>query len=278
MYSINLTDETFDVNTITNYSLLVQFSSDNFAYSLYDKNRSKFVLLRSVQIKNNNFLEYIEHIKSIIDEDEIIEKIKTQVKILFYTKNTIIIPNAFYNANKKQDILKFNVNINKNDLVLSNKLRNNDYTIFSINTDLLNFINKTFPDNIVYNQASVVVNENIMNPVKDKTKIIIDSNSNFIDVTLIEKGNLKFKNTFEYKTTTDFVFFVLNIYDKFELQPEKTEILISGKITSISDEVLLLKNYIKKIKFIKTSLNYSYIFNDIKISEFTNLLNLQNCV
>ena len=278
MYNINLTDETFDINRLDNYNLLVQISDKSFAYSLYDNHRNKFVLLRSTEIKSDNTSKYIETISSVITKDEIIPNIKTQIKILFYNKNTIIVPNAFYNEDKKHEILGFNVSIDKNDIILSNKLRNNDYNIFSINNDLLNFLNEKFSNNIIYNQASIIINENTLNSAKDKTKIIIDSNSNFIDVTLIEKGNLKFKNTFEYKTTTDFVFFVLNIYDKFELQPEKVEIYISGKITSISDEVLLLKNYIKKIKFLKTSLNYSYIFNDIKISEFTNLLNLQNCV
>ncbi len=278
MYNINLTDETFDINRLNNYSLLVQVSDKNFAYSLYDNHTNKFVLLRSTIIKVDNISEYIEKLKFIINKDEIIPNIKTLVKILFYNKNTIIVPNAFYNEYKKQEILEFNVNLNKNDVVLSNKLRNNNYNIFSINNELLNFLNTNFNNNTIYNQASIIINENSLNTAKDKTKIIIDSNSSFIDVTLIEKGNLKFKNTFEYKTTTDFVFFVLNIYDKFELQPEKVEISISGKITSISDEILLLRNYIKKIKFLKTSLNYSYIFNDIKISEFTNLLNLQNCV
>ena len=278
MYNIDLTDETFDINRLNNYSLLVQVSDKSFAYSLYDNHAGKFALLRSAEIKSDNISEYIEKFKEIVAKDEIIPNIKTSIKVLFYNKNTIIVPNAFYNVNKKREILEFNVSLNKNDVILTNKLRNNDYNIFRINNNLLNFLNAEFSNNIIYNQASIIINENILNSAKDKSKIIIDSNSNFIDVTLIEKGNLKFKNTFEYKTTTDFVFFVLNIYDKFELQPEKVEIFISGKITSISDEVLLLKNYIKKIKFLKTSLNYSYIFNDIKISEFTNLLNLQNCV
>jgi len=278
MHDINLTDETFDINRLKNYSLLLQISEQSFAYSLFDNHRNKFVLLRSTNIKADNISTYIENLSKFIDEDEIIKNIQTPVKILYYTKNTIVVPNAFYDKAKQREILEFNINVDKKDEVLSNKLRNNDYNIFSINTELLNFINDKFNDNTIYNQASIVINESILNSAKDKTRIIIDSNSQFIDVALIEKGVLKFKNTFEYKTATDFVFFVLNIYDKFELQPEKVELAITGTITSISDEVLLLKNYIKKIKFSKTSLNYSYIFNDIKISTFTNLLNLQNCV
>jgi len=278
MYDINLTDETFDINKINNYSLFIQVSDISFSYCLYDNYINKFILLKSINLKTDNISDYIKKLKIIIDKDELLGDVKTSIKILFYNKNTIIVPNAFYNEEKKRDILEFNLILDKNDIVLSNKLRNNDYNIFSINNDLFKFLNTKFSNSVIYNQASVIINESTLNLVKDKTKIIIDSNSNFIDATLIEKGNLKFKNTFEYKTITDFVFFVLNIYDKFELQPEKVEIYISGKITSISDEVLLLKNYIKKIKFLKTSLNYSYIFNDIKISEFTNLLNLQNCV
>lgn len=278
MYNIDLTDETFNINRLNNYSLLIQVSDKSFAYSLYDTYTNKFVLLRNIDFKVDNIFEYIENLKLLIEKDEIIKNLKTSSKILFYTKNTIIVPNAFYEEQKKREILEFNVSIGKNDVVLSNKLRNNDYNIYSIDNDLYKFLNTIFINNTLYNQASVIMNEEILNSVKDKTRIVIDSNSNFIDVTLIEKGNLKFKNTFEYKATTDFVFFVLNIYDKFELQPEKVEIYITGKITSVSDEVLLLKKYIKKIKFLTPSLNYSYIFNDIKISEFTNLLNLQNCV
>lgn len=278
MYEIDLVDETFDINRLNNYSLSVKISDNSLAYSLFDSHTSKHVLLRSTKVNSDNNSTYTQNLQLIIDDDEVINKYKADVRFVLYSTKTIIVPNAFYSKDKEAELLNFNINLSENDEICRNKLRNGDYNIFCVDGSLFKLINKNFKSVKIYNQASVVVNESLLNLAKDRVKLIIDTNTEFIDVTLFTKGNLSFKNTFEYKSSADFVFFILNIYDKFELQPDKVDLLIMGTVTSISDEVLLLNNYIKKIKFLKTSLNYSYIFNDIKISIFTNLLNLQNCV
>lgn len=277
MFETNLIDETFDVNILNNYSLLLKFSYNNFAFTLFDNKRKKFILLKSTQIDTENTSDYINKIINIFEKDDILLNYFGKVKAVVYSRKTIIVPSAFYTEKEEKNLLEFNIKIDENEQVINNKLKNNSYNIFAINKQLVNLLNEKFNDISIYNQASVIINENIISPSKEKNKLYIDSDKDFIDVALYKKGNLLFKNTFEYKTTTDFVFHILNIFDKFELQPNKIDLVLSGEVTSISDEVTLLKNYIKKIKFAKPILNYSYTFHDIKISKYTNLLNLQNC-
>jgi hypothetical protein len=268
MYEFDFKDETFDINELNNYSLFIKISESNFAYCLFDIKRNKFTRLKSAIIQNN-----IETFFA----DDIFKQYSGKVKFVVYSTKTIIVPKAFYSLEKEANILEFNVSIDNNEEIYRNKLRNDSYNIFTINKNILALIKSNFTNFEIYNQASVIINENFVNQSKDKTTLLIESEKQFIDVSLFIKSQLIFKNTFSYKTSTDFVFFVLNIFDKFNLQPEKIELIISGIFTNESNEIIMLSNYIKKIKYAKPSLNYSYVFNDTKISKFTNLLNLIHC-
>jgi len=274
-YNIDFRDETYSSSQTETYSVNIQISRNNIAFAVFDREREKYVHLRQKQTVKNTTITEID-INNFIEDNPIIKKSK-QKKILWYSQKSVIVPAVFYLEEKQTDILNFNTPVNRDFKVLNNKLKTNDYNIFAINQKQFNVLKKHIPDATIYNQGSLLINNALFSNISDRIKLQLDAGPEFIDIALVKKTKLLFRNTFEYKSASDFVFFVLNIFDKLKLNIDKTDVYISGEIDSISPETVLLKNYIKKIKYKFPDYNYSYTFNDIKISKFTQLLNLENC-
>ena len=274
-YIIDFKDETYSVEQFQTYSVDIQVDVGSLIFAVFDTERQKFVHLRQIVLPKNTQLSKND-IENFIDDNTVITKVEKQ-KTLWYSSKSVIIPNAFYLQDKEFDLLNFNTEISQEYIVKSNKLKTNDYNIFAINKHLFSAFENKLPDAKIYNQGTVLIHNALFSGNNDKQKLQIDATNEFVDIVLAKRNKLLYRNTFRYKSASDFVFFVLNIFDKLKLNIDKTDVFISGSIDALSPETVLLKNYIKKIKYKFPDFNYSYTFNDIKISKFTQLLNLENC-
>ena len=71
----------------------------------------------------------------------------------------------------------------------------------------------------------------------------------------------------------------MNVFKQFDLNPENTELILSGLVDKKSSVYSNLKGFIGQLRFDKLSedFSYSYTFNKVPAHSFTNLFNLQLC-
>lgn len=276
MYSTDLKDETFDISNAKQYSLLLQFLPLNFSYAIFDNQRSKFVVLKNISFENSKS-DYIEDLKKIFKIDEILNINYQITKAILSSQNSIFVPKALFQKEKITEILNFNSKIKSSDIILYDELKNDIFNIYSFGNDILSEIKSKFKNIKLYNQGTVLLSKTIQKKANANKRLIIDVNSEFFEIIFIENNQLIFRNIFKFTNETDFVFYLISILDKFKIDNENDELSISGILTTSSKEIELLRKYIKKIRFKRTAQNYSYVFNDIDINIYTNLLNLQTC-
>ena len=276
MYSTDLKDETFNISNAKQYSLLLQFLPLNFSYAIFDNQRNKFVVIRNTSFKNNKS-GYIDKLKEIFSKDDLLKHNYLNTKAILGSANSIFVPKALFDKEKTSELLNFNTFINKTETILFDELKNDIFNIYSFNNDVLSEIKLKFNNIKLYNQGTVLFSKVIQKKQTSKKRIIIDVNSDFFELIYIENNQLIFRNIFSFTNETDFVFYLISVFDKFKIDNENDELSISGTLISNSKEIELLRKYIKKIRFKRTKQNYSYVFNDIDINIYTNLLNLQTC-
>jgi len=276
MYSTDLKDETFNISNAKQYSLLLQFLPLNFSYAIFDNQRSKFVVLRDISFKNSK-TDYLSDLKKIFKKDDFLNIEYQNTKAILGSRNSIFVPKALFNKNKISEILSFNTPIKKTETVLYDELKNETFNIYSFDKDILSEISLKYKNIKFYNQGTVLLSKVIQKKTVSKKTLIIDVNSDFFETIHVENNQLIFRNIFKFTNETDFVFYIISVIEKFKIDNENDEFSISGILTTNSKEIELLRKYIKKIRFIRTKQNYSYVFNDIDINIYTNLLNLQSC-
>jgi len=276
MYNTDLKDETFDISNAKQYSLLLQFLPLNFSYAIFDNQRSKFVVLRDISFKNSK-TDYLNNLKEFFEKDDFLNTEYQNTKAIVGSQNSIFVPKALFNKDKISDILNFNTPIKKTEAVLYDELKNETFNIYSFDKDILSEIKYKFKNIKLYNQGTVLFSKVIQKKGSTKKRLVVDVNSGFFELIYLENNQLIFRNIFSFTNETDFVFYIISVIDKFKIDNENDELSISGILTTNSKEIELLRKYIKKIRFKRTKQNYSYVFNDIDINIYTNLLNLQSC-
>jgi hypothetical protein len=124
-----------------------------------------------------------------------------------------------------------------------------------------------------------LLNGIISKSVSEKTKITAFIHSDYIDIAVTESHRLLLLNSFKYKTDADIAYYILLLFEQFNLNGEMNELYLCGIIDRNSKSIGNLQKYIKHIKFdhLPEDYTYSYTFNKIPQHWFSNLFRLVNC-
>ena len=98
-------------------------------------------------------------------------------------------------------------------------------------------------------------------------------------IGIAQSKKLEFYNTFTFKDSSDVVYYILSVLDHFRLSPLFTEVFLASGIENHDEMFDLINNYLNMIKFIRPSDRYlySYIFDELQLTRFSNLFNLAMC-
>lgn len=222
------------------------------------------------------FGEYtLHHVDSVEDLCQRLEKTveKDDVLQLPFAKTFIgldgpytLLPKTFSFPAKNSDnqfsqgIERLGLNmIFEADMMLVNKLKGlfENPAVMHINSSLLNY----FPDLIE----------------KGQQKIFVNIEQNHFDVLAFNgAGGLQIMNRYEFKTQTDFIYFLLLCCEQLIIDREKTELVLSGEADIQSKIYDVCYRYFRFISFVRTPehVHFSRAFDIFPKHLHFNLYNL----
>lgn len=275
MNTISLVDETLDRNLAHNYILSIQNLPDGFSFSVMDSVTNKFIGLFHVPEKID--------LDEIIAREEILSAVFRQVKVLFYNKVSTLIPGPLFLQESQDSYADFNFTYNfEEEKLMSNKIKNlNSHLLFPVEEKLIRKYTEVFPNASFYHQGFPFLESIIIcNKNKSVNDIVFAMiNKNMVDLCVYKSGSVELYNTFSYSTNNELIYYLLNIYETFQLNPEKTPLQLQGMFQKNDSLIFSLRKYIREIVFDKPleTIAHSYKFNEIHLHPFTNLLNLSLC-
>jgi hypothetical protein len=281
---IKFLDKSFNSNNINNYHLSLQISLKGFSLCLLDRERNKFIALENYyfdKITSYNIL--LEEIREIFNNCNILNQNYNHVKLLFTTPKFTFIPSPFFSEKEINTIFLFNHDIAENENIHTNyTYGNSSYTIFSIPYIVETFFKDKFSNLKVYHHSCPMI-EDILLQSKlndNKPKVYLNILPDIFDFIVIDNDNLKIFNTFSYTCEADFMYFILNTFNRLKLSPVETSVTISGIVKTNDTKIETLKKYIKQIIFARypAHFDYAYGFNEIPEHYFINLINIYQCV
>ena len=168
------------------------------------------------------------------------------------------------------------------EVLMENYLRDIDsYLVFSLPERLVRIAEDNLDAPQFFHQAYPLL-EHALTQAKlktGKTKVYVAIYPGFLDAVVILDGQLKLYNSFPYKSVKDLVFYILYLYDQFQLTNEQVPVELSGELDEHGELHHYLENYIRQIHFqtFNRSFSYSLGFNDLPQHKFANLINLFGC-
>jgi len=136
-----------------------------------------------------------------------------------------------------------------------------------------------FPGIQFYNHNHVLLNGILSKSVSEKIKITVFIHPDYFDIAVTEAHKLLLLNSFKYKTDADITYYILLVFEQFNLNGEINELYMCGNMDRNSRLIGNLLKYIKHIKLdhLPEDYTYSYTFNKIPQHLFSNLFRLVNC-
>lgn len=284
MNGISLTDETLNINSTSAYLLSMQAGMEGFSYCILDANRNKFIALRHIPFTFDDINSdgFCSQVTDIIDSDEYLNCKYKGVKFILNTPKSTLIPAPLFDKENLLEYFKFNHTYNETETLHYNNLKNTEAcNVFSLPYNLVDTIYMRFANAKLYHQSTPFIENNLIKYKSkgSKQKVFVNIYPSFFDILVLQSSRMQLYNTFPYKTADECTYFIMYIYDQLKLDPETTELLLSGDIAKNSDLHFRIKKFVRNIQFEKLndSFTYSYIFNDVLSGFFVNLININRC-
>lgn len=283
MSSYAVIDETFDLNISSTYHLSIQAGLGGFSLCVLDTLRNKYIALKHINFNPPLRKDLFNNkIKAILYSERFLKKQYKRVYFSIISPESMLVPDQLFDKEKLAVFYSFSRDLNEGDEIYYNKLRNTSASnVFTLPSELGTILNNHFKGlNIYHHSTPFIENTLRINRIRMKEKkVYINIHRGFFDILVAGGDSILLYNSFLYRNSNDLIYFILYVYRQLDLSTETNGLMICGEIAGNSQDLLLIKKYIKIVRIEKFSekFHYSYTFNKVPNQYFTNLLNLYTC-
>lgn len=283
MRNIAIVDETFDINITSAYHLSVQISSGGICFAILDTVRNKFIAFKHLLFEESHPLSVEDQIKRLFQTDSyLIHKYKS-TGLIYITPNATLIPAPIYDSGKEEDLYLFSNLLPDKHVIQSDKIVGIDAWISYAIPEKIRDTLDDHPNHFKIIHQSCPIIENAFRAAKtkaDETLIFAQVYPDFFDLVVFKKGKFELYNSFSYKTEQDFIFYILYVFEQFDINIDATTLSLSGYVEKESTLINKLTEFLPNISFaaFNPNFNYSYTFGQLNQHQFSNLFNLFPCV
>jgi hypothetical protein len=277
---MELIDRSFDLLHTINYTLSIRAFQDGFCFIVFDKKDNRILYFLTVEEKAKT---PSQSLSAVIDRYPALQKPYEKILWVYDTFFYTLLP-AF--LHEKENTEKYwNLAFGENDrdkyVLLTDQLSWTEIiSVYSVPKELLGQIHNIYPSARIINQQSIHILTSILeNKKNNRIQVYIEVLPDFFDAVVMEKGKMLLANSYKYRNTDEFLYFILNLYEQFNLDQYEAGIMLSGAISEQDEKTVKLKKYISSVNIKKVYSNISGIKYD-KIEhpeQFTNFLNIPLC-
>ncbi|MBM3435779.1 MAG: DUF3822 family protein [Bacteroidetes bacterium] len=276
-------DEALNQADFSKLNLIIQLAIDGASFCIFNIESSKFLSIESVEFENPDQNDNVGYLLKQLFQDHLIRaNTFNSVYILFESNSTSLVPIPLFDENEKASFSNFSFTGRQNCQLMHDKINNIEaYNLYLVPKVLIETAGELFPGHINFGHSKILI-ESLLIKYKNslnQKRIFANVRSSCLDILVLEGKKLLYYNIFSYKTREDFVYFIIFVMDQLNLNPEESELKLSGYIDKNSKIFDILYKYIRHVSFLErtNSFSYSYLFGDIPSHYFFSLLNLPVC-
>lgn len=271
--NIDLSEPNFQSQHATKCDLLIKITNNNFSFAIVDQMHDQVKALFDADFNSHAEL-------TVILENPLFNHFFRKIKIAIYTDKFSFIPSEVFSDS---NVSAYAALINKTDdekLIVSTIKGIHVKNIFSINAVLYGLLLTRFPAGIFLSQVDPLVASALKTVFKPmETQLLLNINANVFEAMVLKGKSLLFYNIFTRENADEFNYYLLFIIQQLALDPQKTPITISGKLTDADEIYQRVNKYFITISFAQTSkfINFPQLFEHIPAHRYFSLFGLNVC-
>lgn len=275
----SLIDEAFDKSRTRDFRLVLQVGLDGLLITVNEKTTNKFIAFERYSF---------QHVYRFDDVCNLFDELSQQSSLIKHTYNTVdgllvnhlatLVPKGVFEEDRKKAYLKFNMNLEGDELIFSDDLKVLDAkTVFALPFCLKSKLDFLFP-NIRYHHFSSILIEALLRQNKNQTtkKVIAHVQASHFQVVVLDGKQLLFFNTFNHHSPEDFIYYLLFVCEQLHLNPEKIDLQLLGELEKNSAIYQITQKYVRQVQFGERGdqSDYSYQLQALPKHSYFNLFNI----
>ncbi|TAE48910.1 MAG: DUF3822 family protein [Cytophagales bacterium] len=245
---ISIVEKKFSTEKISEADLYISFDYQHIKFGIVIDNRLQMLehLYYYQGIKIEEWQDKLENLTK--DFDFLAKKDWKNVYILPPLQAFTLIPKEFFVADNAAKYLQNIDNKIGNNPIISNLQQSFEaVNVFNVPKSIYEWGKKN------YNNVHFMhITEAFLNQIKDKnteknSQMHIFVNEKYLSIAVLNEAEVQFCNVFEYKSSRDFLYFVLFILDELRLDKTNTAIKLYGQINQVAEIYRLLNNYVSQL-------------------------------
>lgn len=281
MHEINWSDESFNLKNSSSYHLSVQTGLDGFSFCILDSLRSRYIALKHFPLIVGKLQFLPRKIESIFDEEEKLNTSFKSVSVTYSTNKATLLPKEFNTDNGAKKLIALTSETSRNEEIRTDRITGFNYDLlYSYPVDLMTLLNRKFTDFTFQHKSIPLISSAVNQRNEKKNSLLVNFERKYIRVIAFRETQLELYNSFYFKNESDFLYYILNVWQNLQFDPVRDELLIGGYVADDSNYIRQLKKYLSNISFLKpdSGIIYGNLFSKIQKHQFVSLLNSYSCV
>ncbi len=243
--------------------LSIQVSLNGLSFCALSKDEKRIVFFKDILFSRKlNPAQVLQQIEKQYEQEAFLRNEKPEVIVLFSNELYSLVPQELFDGENCSEYLKYNTMILETDYVAQDEIASAGIVnVYIPYTNINNFFFDRYGEFEYRHCVSVLAQEfHIHNRYQNAgTRVYLNCFPGGYDLLIYQNGTLVLANTFKCTTREDFIYYLLFCAEQLDLDPSSFELILLGRIREHSDYYDIVYNYVREIKFLKTS--FGYIFN-----------------
>jgi hypothetical protein len=262
------------------YELNVLIGSDSIYYLINDA-QLNVLALKSFHFDQRPSGDLAASLKSAFFDDPLLKESYLSTKIVFTTPHFTLVPTKFYNENQHTAYFENLTEMIGYDHIAVDTIKTMDVqNVYLIDSQLLATAKTILPAAQHHHIfSSLILGFQKLAESRGSYQVFANIRDGQLQILFFDGRDLVFANSFSFKTPQDVIYYLLNCYEQFKLNPEVTPLSISGSLTEHSDIFKYVYRYIRHISFVPTPAYFRFgqQFTGIPAHFYFDLFSINLC-
>ncbi len=199
-------------------------------------------------------------IKDICRSDTLLTSPFQSIRIGLLNHKSTLIPAPLFQKDQLHTYLGNVLDFPNTDRLLTDQLLASEiHNVYSVNSEILQELEGFFPKaHFFHGQSPVLQGFYKLASLQTGPQVYINVHEKQVQILAFKGKELLFSNTFPFEASTDFIYYVLLIYDQLQLKPELVPLTIAGMIVKDSEIYHLLYRYIRLLNLVQAPDYYRF--------------------
>lgn len=234
-------------------NLSVLIGANRFYFFVSDANK-RIILQRHYVLDKTLFLK---ELRQVLETDIVLRASFQQIKIAVDTPYFSFLPSKIFMPAHQRAYLQNVAPISTNDMVFTDDVEELSLkNVHAIDRRLFDLLDTHFPSFQLYHTATTLLRRT--KRIATENEIIVNVMPDMLNIIVYKNNEFQLYNAFQYHSSEAFLYYILLMYQQFDLDTASVPLTLMGGIMPNSSIYRLLSTYVRQMRFAKRTKYYQF--------------------